>query len=357
MNRADDTPPGNTIPVDPHDRVGGGHLDLLLDHAASLCGLGKVREWTVITTGFEDCNIDLTTGTGRVVVKVFAAQRDPSLPERTADLIGRAIERGVHHPRLLRDEHGHTVHHDPRSRNRFLVMDFVEAIDYYTLGRAPTVAELADIIDQAVLIHGIDAHPEFVFDPWAITNLIPLAASVENVLDAEQRRLVAGAIDAVSEIDRGALPHLLIHGDMTKGNVLVDAAGRITVIDFTVANRYPKVQELAMIAANLTHESVQPLPERVEGIADLYSTTTPLTPEEHIALRAFSVAAAAMEFLGAVNEWSVNNNRGAETEYLLGLGLTGLRDCVPAGHPATCGETRQTIRERNHSSAARPFAR
>jgi Ser/Thr protein kinase RdoA (MazF antagonist) len=139
---------------------------------------------------------------------------------------------------------------------------------------------------------------EFVFDPWAITNLVPLAGQLRDVLDIEQYRLVGQALEETAGLDREVLPVAMIHADLTKGNVLLgEHDGAVSVLDFAVANRFPRVQELAVIAANLTHGCPDPLPVRVETIAELYSAAAPvpLTPVERDALRAFAHAAAAME--------------------------------------------------------------
>lgn len=209
-----------------------------------------------------------------------------------------------------------------------LVMDFVPGHTLYDLDRAPTGGELAGIVEQAARIHSVDAHPPFVFDPWAITNLAALAKQVRGVLDTEQRHLVGRALDENAGIERGVLPGALIHADLTKGNVLLAEDGAVTVLDFAVTNRFPRVQELAVVAANLTHGAADPLPVRVETIAELYSAAVPvpLTTSERVALRAFARAAAAMELLGALAEWHHHGNHGPETQYLIGLGLAGLRD-------------------------------
>jgi Ser/Thr protein kinase RdoA (MazF antagonist) len=291
-------------------------------------GLGDPVTWTVLTTGYEDRNIDLRADHGRVVVKVLAVGR-AGIAARTAGLITRAQAAGVRHPRLHRDAAGSLVR--DYDGQQLIVMDFDPGRSLYDLRRPPDGTELAEIIAQAVLIHSINARPEFVFDPWAITNLAPImAAQTGNLLDAGQHRLVNRAIEQASQIDRQALPTALIHADLTKGNILTGPAG-VTILDFAVANRLPRVQELAVIAANLTHGSPEPLPARIETIATMYSAAAPvpLTPAEHDALRAFGPAAAAMELLGALAEWQ-RGNRGAETGYLISLGTAGLRDYLTA---------------------------
>lgn len=314
-----------TGPAGPATRIATG-LPALLAGVASACGLGEVRAWSVLTTGYEDCNIDLTAERARVVVKVFATDRADGIAARTAEIITRARIAGVRHPLLHHNRDGALVHchrgHD------VLVMDFVHGNTLYDLGRAPTNGELVAILDQALRMHTVDAAPEFVFDPWAIPNLLLLAEQVHDVLDAEQRRLVGTAIDQVTDIDRGHLPVVLIHGDLTKGNVLLAEDGMVHVLDFAVANRFPRVQELAVVAANLTHGSPTPLPARTEMIAELYSEAArvPLLAAERDALRVFTHAAAAMEMLGALAEWHHHGNHSAETEYLIDLGLAGLRD-------------------------------
>lgn len=315
--------------TDPRSRI-GGDLPQLLTHVAETFALGNVRDWSVLTTGYEDCNVEVRTEQARVVVKVFAADRAVGIAARTAELIVRAQAHGVRHPRLYHDQHGHLVHRHP-SGPQVLVMDFVPGHTFYDLDRAPTDHELAGIIAQTVRIHRVDATPPFVFDPWAITNLLPLAHDVEAILDTEQRRLVGWAVDQVEDIDRAILSAVLIHGDLSKGNVLIGENGQITVLDFAVANRFPRVQELAVIAANLTHGSPQPLPQRSETLAELYSAAAPIPLDhgERVALRAFTVAAAAMELIGALAEWHLHGNHSTETAYLIHLGLAGLRDYPP----------------------------
>jgi hypothetical protein len=127
-------------------------------------------------------------------------------------------------------------------------MDLVPGRTLYDLRRGPDAGELAAIVKQAVRVHAVDAHPPCVADPSAITNVVPLAGQLQDLLDTEQRVHV--------------------------GVVL---------------------KELAVLAANLTRGCPDPLPTRTETIAELYSTAAPapLSAAERAALRVFARAVIA----------------------------------------------------------------
>jgi Ser/Thr protein kinase RdoA (MazF antagonist) len=297
----------------------------LVEHVAADYRLGPVADWAVLATGYEDCNIDLRAERARVVVKVFAAGRPAGIADRTAGLIAAVTAAGVRHPRLHADAAGSRVH--GYDGHRLLVMDFAPGQTFYDLGRPPGEAELAKVVEQAARIHATDAHPDPVFDSWAIANLGPLAGEVGDLLDAEQRRLVDGAIDGLARAAFASLPTTLIHADLTAGNVLLGPDGEITVLDFALANRWPRLQELAVIAASLLHGSPIALPARMETVTRLYEAAgpPPLTAAERAALPAVGRAAAAMELLGGLNQWRLGN-RGPETDSLIDIGTAGLRD-------------------------------
>ena len=300
-------------------------LPELVAHVAAEYRLGAVADWSVLLTGYEDCNLELRTERARLVVKVFAARRPAGVAERTAGVIEAVRAAGVRHPRLRKDAAGSDVHvydgHD------LVVMDLASGRTFWDLGRPPDAGELARLVEQAVRIHACEIHPEPVFDPWAIANLVPLAAQVGDLLDAGQRRLVDDAIAAMAAADFWSLPVTLIHADLTAGNVLLGPDRELTILDFALANRWPRLQELAVIAASLMHGSQGPLPARLDAVARLYSAAAPapLTPAEEAALPAFGRAAAAMELLGGLNQWR-QGNRGPETDALIDVGTAGLRD-------------------------------
>src|SRR5690606_12517683 len=111
-----------------------------------------------------------------------------------------------------------------------------------------------------------------------------------------------------------------------KANVIKGEDGKIYILDFSVANRYPRIQELAVIVANLLHDdSETTLEGKCEQVANEYSEFNQLTEQERQHLPAYALAGVAMEFMGAHQEKYINGNDTEETDYWLSLGREGLR--------------------------------
>jgi Ser/Thr protein kinase RdoA (MazF antagonist) len=315
-------------PPDPLDRIRNSHLvEDLLTWAASVCGMGSVVRTRVCDVGYDDCNIALDTAGGPCLVKIFTSGRTEAMARRYVGVIESVIDAGVRHPRLYRAG-GQALLWHAASGNFLIVMEYVDGATFFDLKACPDDAELALLVDQVHRLHAIDLVPDPVHDWWAIPNIATLCAEIGPALTDDERELAGAAALRLSEVDVPALPHALVHGDLTKTNVMRRAGGGITVLDFAVANRYPRVHELAMIAVNLLHGHPLPLPDRAEALADLYHERSPLTAAERRALPPYVAAAAAMELLGAKREWVLKGNRSEETRYLLELGRTAVREAV-----------------------------
>ncbi|MCY9787132.1 phosphotransferase [Nocardiopsis sp. EMB25] len=309
-----------------HPRV----VERVLRHACDRLDLGMVERWSGITVGFEDSTVMLTTthAPHEYVVKIFSADRAHLAP-RTATVIQAAQRVGATHPYLYAAPDGQVAHIAPDGL-AYLLMDRVQGPDLYTLGRPPSPTELVQLIAQIARLHTLDVAVEPVTDPWAIPHLAATAQVVDRYLDTAHRPLVQAALHAIAQVDTAALPHAFIHGDLTQGNVLIDDRGRVVVIDYAVATRHPRIQELAVAAANLTAGDSLPLPERLAALATAYEQHHRLTDAEHAALPAYGLAAAAMEYLGALRAHHLEKNQDEETSHLLQIGRTSMSQAAQA---------------------------
>jgi Ser/Thr protein kinase RdoA (MazF antagonist) len=204
-------------------------------------------------------------------------------------------------------------------------MRFVEGKSFLDLDRSPSDDERKTVLEQAAKVNSIDYEPPYLFDDWAVSNIYVMYEKVKQYISSEDLPLVERAIAAYGAISAADLPHCFVHGDFTKANVIKGEDGKVYILDFSVANRYPRIQELAVIIANLLHDdSEETLDQKCELVADEYSAFNPLTDQEREYLPAYTLAAMSMEFLGAHQEKYINGNDTEETDYWLNLGRKGL---------------------------------
>lgn len=306
-------------------RIGGEAKlqSVLLDITAAF-EVDPVRHSELINVGYEDCNLAITTNGGSYVAKIFASDREADLPGRTVGNVLAAQAAGVRHPRLLVDRRGEVLRTERTTGLRYFLMERIEGNTFYDLERPPEQAELRRVVAQVVRLHSSDHVPAHLVDPWSVPHLDTLFTEIGPLLRGEDRGLVEPVVAAMAEVETRSLPHALIHGDLTKGNIIVSGTGDVHLIDLASANRWPRVQELGVIAANLMHGSPLSVRERVVLLAELYAEHEPLTVAELRALETYVLASLAMEFLGACREKLVLGDTSEETEYVLELGRTGL---------------------------------
>lgn len=313
----------------PTDRLAyTGDLEPLIGRIAEVYGAGTPTSHNVIEVGYEDCNVIIETAQARYLAKMFAKNREPEEITRYTDIMRRVVEAGVSHPELITTTSGEITHTE--SGVSLVLMRFIEGKTFFELDRAPDVDERRAILEQAAKINAIDYEPPYLFDSWAIPNIGSMSERVKPFIEPDDLALVEQVMAQYATIPVDELPHAFVHGDFTKTNILKANDGKIYVLDFSVANRYPRIQELAVIAANLLHDKdgTTTLQDRCTQIADEYSQFAELTKEERRHLPAYALAGVAMEFMGAHQEKFINGNDTEETDYWLNLGRNGLRKAL-----------------------------
>lgn len=310
----------------PTDRLAySGDLEPVIDRLCAAYGVGTPANSRVIEVGYEDCNVVLETDQDKYLAKMFAKTRSAEDIARYATTMQKVVEAGVNHPELLTTSSGEITYTD--SGITLVLMRFVEGKTFFELDRAPDAEERKVVLEQAAKVNGIDYRPTYLFDSWAIPNIRAMFDKIRQFIEPDDLKLVEQAMAQYEAIPVDDLPHCFVHGDFTKTNVLKGEDGKIYILDFSVANWYPRIQELSVVAANLLHESgdTSSLEERCSKVADEYSRFNPLTDEERRHLPAYALAGIAMEYMGAHQEKHINGNDTNETDYWLNLGREGLR--------------------------------
>jgi len=301
-----------------------GDLKPFLQKVCNDFDLGEYQSFAIIPIGYEDFNLKLTTNKGNFFVKMFAASRNEEGCQRCVNIINHTLENGVSEPKLYRNgqEFLRKVGND-----RLIVMEYVNGKTFFELQAIPTTDEIKFIVKQAALINKTNLKPSFIYDHWAITSFLKEYAEKGKYLLRADNELIRPLVDLFSSLDIKSLPHSLAKGDIIKTNIMKDSDGKIYIVDFAVANWYPRIQELAVLLCDLFFD-----PRHTEDFAKTYNFVLSeyqkyikLTPEEIKLLPTFVKFAHAMHVLLANYEKVVNGNSSAENEYFLNIGRVGLK--------------------------------
>lgn len=291
--------------------------------------LGTVQESSVLTVGFEDCNVRVRTETGQFVIKAFGKFRSDSDIERYAGVMEDVIEGGVHHPALHDAKDGGFLFKHSSGVSA-VAMDFIEGHTYFDTKTVPTDEELRLIAAEAVKIHALDIDPPYVFDSWAIPHIHKMYEAALPFLDETGKQLSDASLARYDAIDLDQLEKRFIHGDIISTNTLLGSDGKVWILDFAVSNVYPKIQELAVIASSLlAGNDFMPLGQRVERVKKAYlSAGGKLSDYEQQVLVDYAIAAAAMEFMGGHKAKFIDKEDAEECDYWIGVGKQALQEAL-----------------------------
>lgn len=291
--------------------------------------LGGFLSCRLVPSGYEDFNFVLETAKGMMhFVKVFANFRTQQRCQRYIDVMTRAEEEGVSTPKLqkVNGEYLQSVIVNDVPL-KLCVMQYVNGDTYYDLKRKPDAQEIRYLARQAARINSIDITPEFEYDSWAIVNFLDEFQLKGKSLEPEDLRLVEPLLEEYKKIDFERIPHAFVHGDLIATNVIKDKDGKDWIIDFSVANTYPRIQEIAVLASNMLFDekSKERSAANLELALKEYQTTIKLTSEELSTLPAYIKLAHGMHVLLAGYEKMAEGNDAEENEYWLSQGRVGLR--------------------------------
>ncbi len=244
------------------------------------------------------------------------------------DVYIEAIRQGVNHPKLLKSNQGFLyMNNIGGTKLRLCVMDFIEGKDFFNLNEKPTIDELKTLAKQAALINMMNIKPKHIYDSWAIVNFIQEFERKRKYISKDDLKYLEPLLKDFKEMNIEGLPHCFVHGDIISTNVIRDKDGNLWIIDFSVGNYYPRIQELAVLACDLCFD----LKDKEKGESNFktvlseYQKVIKLTKEELRVLPTYIKLAHAMHVICASYEKFAKGNTTRENEYFLSHGRAGLR--------------------------------
>lgn len=290
--------------------------------------LGDFIDCKIILIGYEDFNFFLKTTNNKFFVKIFSNERTLDDCKRNVDVVVKSIEAGVSVPKLYKSEQGylHILKSD-QSTLRLCVMDFIDGKDFFTSKAAITKEDMLSLAYQASLINSINIKPPKLYDSWAITNFLLEFEKKSQYLEKEYFDIIKPLVEKFKNLKIETLPHCFAHGDIIRTNAIKDKNNKIWIVDFSVSNYYPRIQELAVLACDIlfNKDNKKESEQNLKYALEEYQKTIKLTPRELESLPVYIKLAHAMHILRATYEKKVNNNNTEENKYFLSIGKSGLR--------------------------------
>lgn len=316
------------LQIDFQQRIGfEGDLTPFLQKVCDDYKLGKYISYKIVPVGYEDFNVILSTDSDTFFLKFLAKFRSGEACERYVDVMVKAIQSGVKHPKLLKikDDYLYQAPADGTAI-RLCVMEYIDGVSFYEGKLKATRDEMRFLIRQAALINKMDVHPKQVYDIWAIVHFLEEFERKKSYLGEADIELIHPLVKDFSALDIKKLPHCFVHGDIIKTNVIRSKNGELSIFDFSVASRYPRVQELAVLLCNMLFDEDKPetFDRNYRLSLSEYRKYNSFTAQEEAVLPLFVKVAHAMHVLCATYEREVNNNESPENRYWIDLGRKGL---------------------------------
>jgi len=306
-----------------------GELARVVSKVAVDFGLGKYLNHKVVEAGYEDLNLIVTTHKGKYLVKILANFRNNESCKRYIDIILRALEAGVNHPRLLQSSQGYLYKNNFDGKEiRLIVTEYIYGESLYDSREKVSFEDARFLVQQAAAINKIDLKVPFVYDSWAIVNFLKEWKENKELFPKKDRALIDPVFNKFSKLNIKSFPTAFVHGDIIRTNVMRDEHGELYIFDFSVANNYPRIQELAVLLCNVLYDDKDPtvFVDYYNLALEEYRKRNELTELEIETLPLYLKAAHAMHIIGAGKEKYKKDNKSEENEYWLSQGRKGLRD-------------------------------
>lgn len=309
-----------------------GELKPFLDLVLSNYNFGEYVGHEVKKNGYEDFNLVLYATKQTVFVKCFANWRSLKDRERYLEIIETAWTRGgVRMPVLYSNNKNSfltSVNIDGKNVH-LLAMQFLDGGNIWESKRKLNLDEQSEVIQQAAKINRCKYRPVYYDkDSWAIVNAKSTYLKNKNRIEPVDKIIIEELLGQLEKVDINALPHALVHGDIRSTNVMRHSDKQIYVIDFAVANWYPRIMELAVLFSDILFDpnNLDGFNQKFKWAIDEYTRAgISLTPLEKSLLPLFVRLGHAMNLIASSSTNATNYISQAENKYWHNLGRIGLR--------------------------------
>jgi len=316
-------------------RIGySGDLKPLLISILSRYDFGEYVDYEIKNNGYEDFNLILHTSQKTVFLKCFASWRSKKDCQRYVEMIETARVKGeVRTPTLYENKQkdfltgveieGETIN--------LAIMQFLDGGNIWESMQPISIDEQAEIIRQAARINLCEYRPIYSKDSWAIINASATYLQNKKHIDSSDKLTIENLLDQLGKVNIDALPHSFVHGDMRSTNVMRHNDGQIYIIDFSVANWYPRIIELAVLFSDILFDpdNLDGFNKKYEWVIDEYRRAgISLSFLERDLLPLFIKLGHAMSIIGSSSIAATNYISKDENEHWRTLGRIGLNYTV-----------------------------
>jgi len=302
-----------------------GQLSELLKQVTGDYDFGNYQSHKIATVGYEDFNVILKTSKGKFFIKFFADFRNKANCQRCVDVILAVIKQGVNHPGLFKSNQGYL--HEIKIKDeliRLIAIEYIEGKTFFDLKQKPSSDEMIFLVKQASIINSTNIQPAYVYDNWAIVNFLKEYNQIKKILTDADIKLIEPLAKEFSKINIETLPHCFVHGDIIDTNVIRSDTGELYIIDFSVSNFYPRIQELAVMLCDILFNSNEnKFKEIYAKTLNIYQEKIELTEQELKLLPLFIKVAHAMHIVGPI-KFTIENKNSKENNHWLKSGRAGL---------------------------------
>jgi len=301
-------------------------LDYILNNVCSEYKIGRYKSYSIITVGYEDLNLKLTTDKNDYFIKIFNSTRSWQECKRYANILAQIEAHQIYSPKILTTNNQYLYKTATNTGDLFLcVMEYIEGQTLYDSKTNLSEHELRSLAMQVAKINQINIKPEFIYDGWACNNFAQEYKKNEPCLTTKEKTILEPINREFNKIPFDKLPHCFIHGDIINTNVIQNQHKKLFIIDFAVANFAPRIQELAVLMCNIFyHEEPIIRQQKYTILLNEYQKYNTLLKIELNTLPSYINIAHAMHFLCATSQKRIHNNLSKENEYWIQQGAKGL---------------------------------